>query len=463
MGRHKKCCNKECKDNRVFIRACDLPATIIRKGFYVLCDDVTWRRVDRAAITITVSDVTLDLQSHSIDLSSQAYVGISIASPSGASLENIVVRNGTIKNTPLTQALATANDVFFPLVATDPSGNPLPIGPSTIYPLTTIPITVAGILASGLEGASFENLQMDQVLYGIVSLLTVGYVSIDSCKFFNFGISFPNATTTPVAYGAAVFLAGLPTAPAVDLRLTNSDLNSQLSKWATVVYSGNGMVWERNTMTANAGPTPSTNPLIQGPCLFVNSTAGVARECESRNSNTLLEIQYTQAFEFIDCTSWQTYHNGIGVLFCEDVVVKGCIVHRAEGALGTPGVATGSGIKVNVSNNVLVQDSVFTGFTIGTTPTDSNGAGIAVAAANTSTIKNNQSTGNNWGIKEIATTTLQGFVFSENLPYSNNYLSNFANANSIANYLLLPPNNAIVVSISANGTTPVAPYVNLQP
>ena len=463
MGRDKKCCDKKCRDERVFISRCDLPATIVRNGFYVLCDDVVWKRADRAAITITVSDVTLDLQSHTIDLANQGYVGVNIVSPTGATLENIIVRNGTIKNTPLTQALATANDVFFPLVATDPSGNPLPIGPSTIYPLTTININVAGILASSLEGASFENLQMDQVLYGIVCLTTVGYVSIDNCKFFNFGVSYPSATTTPNAYGAGVFLAGLPTAPAVDLRLTNSDLNSQLSKWATVVYSGNGIVWERNTFTANAGPTPSANPLIQGPCLFVNSSAGVARECESRNSNTLLEIQYTQAFEFIDCTSWQTFHNGIGVLFCSDVVVKGCIVHRAEGALGAPGVATGSGIKVNVSNNVLLQDSVFTGFTIGTSATDSNGAGIAVAASNYSTIKNNQSTSNNWGIKEIASTTLQGFVFSELLPHSNNYLYNFANANNIANYLLLPPNNTLVISVAANGTAPVAPYVNLQP
>src|ERR1700733_4029709 len=135
------------------IKACEIPYTITRKGPYILCDDIVPPRDNGPPIIIATDDVTLDLGAHIIDLEYRANVGIFIATPNGLTLNNVVVENGTIKNSPLTQPVAVANDIFFPLVATDPSGTPLPIGPSTIYPLTTIGITVAGILAKGVQGA----------------------------------------------------------------------------------------------------------------------------------------------------------------------------------------------------------------------------------------------------------------------------------------------------------------------
>lgn len=461
------------------ISACDIPYTITRPGPYILCDNIVPPRNNLPPINIEVSDVTLDLGGHTIDLQYRASVGVFISGPGGVVINNVVVKNGTIKNTigvngPNAPAVAIANDVTFPLVAVV-AGVPLPVGPSASYPLTSIPITVAGILAYKLNGAIFRNITMYNVLYGIVTLQTVGYVRVDKCKLFNFGLTVPSTTSTPVAYGTGVFLAGTPSAPAVDLRMTNCDLNSQLSKFATVVFSADGCVWEYNATSSDAGPNPSPtgNPLIQGPVEFINCSAGVVRDCESRGSNTMLEAQYCEAFEFIDCTAWEIFHNGIGILFCSDVVIKGCIVHRAEGSTADPNVATGSGIKVNISNYVTLEDNVFTGFNIGTSATDSNGAGIAVAAANYAVIEYNKTSGNNWGIKEIATTTLTQnsvpYTFHETVPFSNNYISNFSNANvnntgGIGdNYLLLPPYNAIIVSISANGTAPVAPYVNLEP
>ena len=471
------------------IRACDIPYTITRPGTYILCDNIIPPVSNLHPIRIQVSD----------DLQYRANVGITISSSSGPVINNVVIKNGTIKNTPgvsgisgsTDQTIAVNNDVTFPLVAVV-AGLALPPGPSTSYPVTAYNITVAGILAYNLNGAIFKNVTMYSVLYGLVALNTIGYVRIDKSKFFNFGAAYPatpvpppGITPTPTAYGSAVFLAGTVSAPAVDLRMTNCDLNSQVSKFATVVLCADGCVWERNSTSSDSGPNPSPtgNPLIQGPIEFINCSAGIVRECESRGSNTMLETQYCEAFEFIDCTAWEVFHNGIGILFCSDVVLRNCIVHRAEAAATSdPAVATGSGIKINISNYVNVEDCVFTGFNQGVSPTDSNGAGIAVAAANYAVVKNNKTSGNNWGIKEIAMTTLSQstgggpiipYHFSELVPYSNNYLSNFSNANMNkvgaigANYLLLPPSpggtSNFVISISTNGITPVPSYVNLEP
>ncbi len=476
----KICAKADC-GGQTKINAKDAPLTIDKKGSYILDGNISACK-NVAPITIIADDVVLDLGGHTIDLKGKSNVGIYIASPTGGSIKNVVVRNGTIKNTPGVSgpdaaAVAIANDVTFPLVAVV-SGTPLPVGPSASYPLTSIPITVAGILANGLEGAIFENIIMYNVLYGLVALQTVGYVRVDKSKFFDFGLAVPSSTATPTAYGCAVFLAGTPSVPAVDLRMTNCDLNSQASKFATVVFSADGCVWEGNSTSSDSGPNPSPTgqPLIQGPIEFINCSGGVVRECESRGSNTMLETQYCEAFEFIDCCAWQVFHNGIGILFCTDMVIKGCIVHSVEGyAPISPSVATGSGIKLNASNYVTLEDSIFTGFNVAPfSATNSNGAGIAVAGSQFCIIQNNKTSGNNWGIKETLTATLTqngvAYVFPTTVPTpppSNNYIANFSNANGVpptgANYLLLAPYDGLVVTISTNLLTPVPSYVNLQP
>lgn len=491
-SKHGKCDPTVCIDR--------VPYVISKPGVYKLCKDVVYTQTNAAAITISSNNVTLDLGQHTIDLNYQGFVGIQIGNGSSV-IEDVTVKNGTIKNTILTQAVATSNDFFYPLVATTTTyPNGLPVGVNSTYPSPTFNFTVGGIIGTSLYGAVFENLEMNQVLYGIVVTTppadttdTLGYITIDRVNIFDFGVSYPSAVTvTPVAYGSGIVLAGTPVNPMINLRVTNSNLNSQSSKFATQVFSAEGLVWENNFTSANAGPVPSTTnpppagspllyPLIQGPISFVNSSHGVVQNCEAHNSNTLFEAQYCTGFDFINCRGWGTFHNGIGILFDTDVIVKGCSIHRAEGPYVAGGaVQAGSGIKINVSDYVYLEDSVFTGFDILGTNTDSNGAGIATAASNYSTIIYNNVSGNNYGIKEVHSTSLAGIPFTSvttaTSPYylTNSYYTNNSTSNFVANYFFAnnttvgansptnPWSTAVVVSTTLN-PAPVAPYANLEP
>jgi hypothetical protein len=544
-GSRRNSCNRRCE--KISITARDIPYFIGEPGIYQLCDDLIFSSTLTPAITILSSDVSLDLGGHTINLASTALNAILIGDPTGQTvLENIDIYNGTIRNGPLTQALAIATDIYFPLVAQEMNTPPgvtgvvvvATQGPSTNYVYPPLPadspagpylpfdkLNVGAIIAHAVRGVSFRKLSVAEVLYGIIvaspqslssplATTTMGYIEVDNCNFYDFGVSFPPVpplTGSTVAYGSGVVLAGTPSNYLVDLRVHDSEFTSENAQRGTIVFSGDGSVWERVTLTANAGPNPgpTQNPLIIGPCLWVNSIAGICRECESRNSNTMFEIQYCKAFEFVDCTAWESFHNGFGILFSSDIVLDRCQAHRAEGLLvpvnGITGpVASGSGIKINISSFVTVKQCVFTGWNIpgglvyapggGVTgtplTTDSNGAGIAIAAADYNTIIDNVTSGNTWGIKEIRTTTLrnspsQTYIFAVQANFgpagttgSNSLYRNISNSNGLepvgatgsyvpaslpSNYLILNAVGNPIISTNANGAAAVAPYVNLQP
>jgi len=219
----------------------------------------------------------------------------------------------------------------------------------------------------------------------------------------------------------------------------------------------------------------------------------------------MFEIQYCKGFEFVECTTWESFHNGFGILFSNNVVIDRCNAQRTEGLLTFGGpVASGSGVKVNISQFVTIKNSTFSGWnipgglTVGSTgsvtgtplATDSNGAGIALAACDYNTIIDNVANGNVWGVKEIKSTTLrnspsQTYTFtilasfgSTGSTGSNVIHRNEANANGLqpvgatgsyipavlpSDFLILNPIGNPVISTNANGSTPVAPYVNMSP
>lgn len=125
---------------------------VIREpGVYHLCSDVTVQ--SGPAIEIAASCVTLDLQQHTIDGSGQACVGVLVSGSvsDGTVRDNVIVRNGTLKN-------FRADFVSCP----------------------TLPI-VAGLTANGAKNLQLHQLTVLGALNGIgVSASEI--VKITACK-----------------------------------------------------------------------------------------------------------------------------------------------------------------------------------------------------------------------------------------------------------------------------------------
>ena len=80
---------------RTPIHSADLPLTISQSGSYYIAENITFSTVDTNGITITASNVTIDLCGFTIQGPNTGTAGAAIASDSQA-IENITILNGTI-------------------------------------------------------------------------------------------------------------------------------------------------------------------------------------------------------------------------------------------------------------------------------------------------------------------------------------------------------------------------------
>lgn len=112
--------------------------------------------------------------------------------------------------------------------------------------------------------------------------------------------------------------------------------------------------------------------------------------------------------------------NGIE-LTCNNGCIKDCTISRSA-----RNQICGSGIKLYESHTVIIMNNVVTGFKLGISRFDADGAGIVLVKCSHCLVKDNTLIGNNFGIK--------------NQPVEDNtFLSNIAINNEIDNYIGLNP------------------------
>lgn len=112
------------------------------------------------------------------------------------------------------------------------------------------------------------------------------------------------------------------------------------------------------------------------------------------------------------------------VLSCQNGQIKNCIISRSPS-----GSTLSSGMKLHHSSHLVIQNNMVTGFTLGSSRNDSEGAGIVISSCTSCIIRENIVSGNNFGIKDCPVGSGQ----------DNTYLRNVAVGNVIDNYIGLNP------------------------
>lgn len=389
------------------IKQCDLPYTACQPGVYVLESNLYWDRTDIAAITVTSPSVTIDLNLFTIDLKNMGTRAIF-----AAGVTQLYILNGNIKN----GAKSPVETAIIP-----------PFTPSFTFP----DITAAVIRLDSCSNVRLMDLNIDNVLYGIVGTNMIDDVVVYNVEVFHFGIiTTINNLVQPVGGGLILSGASL-TNNLVDVTILECKIQSQTGYNSILLNYTTGFTISGCENTA--GRVSVTGQTL-GCYTFTNSSSGVIKNSTARYCTQPIFALRVTGVDVINNQIWDTNHNGMEFVFSNNCTYQNNTIHQS---LDAPSVGfLGSGIKVTVGNYFIVTGNKVTGFTFGTDPTDSNGAGISIGASNFCTIQGNQVNGNNFGIKEILTEAVGPPPPFTGTPST--YVQNVAVGNIINNYIGIP-------------------------
>lgn len=407
MGKKEIKLKIQCSGKTFPIKQCDLPYTACRSGVYVIEEDLYWDRTDVAAITVTASSVTINFNYFTVDLKN---MGTRAIFASGVT--QLFILDGNIKNgakSPLE-------------LVTIPPFNPIPVFPN---------ITAAVIRLDSCSNVRLKNLNIDNVLYGIVGTNMIDDVIAYNVDIFHFGvISTIGGLIQPV--GGGLILSGASTINnLVDVTILECKIQSQTGYNAILLNFTNGFTIDSCQNTAGrVGVTGQTC----GCFTFTDSSSGVVKNSTGRYSTQPIFGLRVTGVDVINNQIWDTNHNGMEFVFSNNCSYQGNTVHQS---LDNPAVGfLGSGIKVTVGNFFAVKNNVVSGFTFGTSLVDSNGAGISIGASNNCIIQDNVVYGNNFGIKEILSENVGPPPPKVGTPST--YLRNTATGDLVQNYVGIP-------------------------
>ena len=398
---------KPCADI-VWIRQCDLPFLAKKSGLYRLESDLHFDHSDVAAITVAANSVTIDLNQFTIDLRGK---GIQAIAATGVT--QLRIENGNIKNSS-----------FTPLqTVTIPPFNPIPVFPN---------ITVAAIRLDSSSNVNIDNINIDNVLYGVVGTNMISDIVVNKLQVFHFGqIATVSGLTQPV--GGGLILSGASLSNNLqDVTITNCQIESTTGYNAILLNFTNGFAIKKSQCTA--GRVAVVGQTL-GCYTFTDSSSGVVKDSVGRYSTQPFFALRVSGIDVIGNEIYNTNHNGMEFVFSNNCSYQNNTVHQV---LDDPTVGfLGSGIKVTVGNFFAVKGNVVSGFTIGTSLVDSNGAGISIGASTNCIIQDNVVYGNNFGIKEILSEDVGPPPPKVGTPST--YLRNTATADLVQNYVGIPP------------------------
>ncbi|XWV26863.1 hypothetical protein QJ857_gp0187 [Tupanvirus soda lake] len=429
---HKK--NTFCEKVIKFSRE-DLPFRIQEPGTYCLTDNVMFTDLASAAIIIETSDVHLDLAHHYIDLLNTGAQAINIRNASRVSIYNGTIKNVTFNN----QILEDINIPPF----------------SNIYTLPNI--RLAAIKADRVSLLDISNLVVENAPYGIVITNAGNNIVINNVRMNKIGttIAVPvNNTTVNEPLGAGIVVGGQTnTIRARDILIEDVVLSSDDAKFGILLVFVNSFVIARSM--ASSGRFISVPPTILanvGSVAIMDSSYGSIVNSHLHSGIQPIFTIRAYSINIEDIKMVDTLSDGVQLTFSDHITIRNCETQRSNASANL--LEPGSGYKLYVCNCCVVEDSVATGFTTGTT--GPNGVGITLSACNNCTIVDNITTCNNIGIQELLTFSADRIYVGT----PSTYYRNISHSNNITNY-----QNISDQIIDTNGVpvnTTVVPWANLE-
>jgi parallel beta-helix repeat protein len=452
----------------------DIPYTVRVPGKYLLGSNVT-NAAQVAAITVAVP-ATIDLSGNAIDLANAGGSGIVV----NTGVTGVEIYNGIIKN--------AGNPG--PVAATVP--NP-PVNPAafTNIPdirnayITAIQFQYPFALANPANGVAIflQDTVSDVVIHDMLFLndfIGIGGQSsnnniiISNCQAFECGFDFgASLGEAPFRGGGVIFNNTKDVTFSSNLQIDTCNFATTVGFFGALYVQGVDSTIKNSeavtpfnttgadsTKTASFGNEYCTRCVIencnsrgaQSGFIFIASNYGVCKNCTGSGfSDNCFDVEFSVGYTVENCTAELAIlvpqpspiiNKCIGFtsVFSEGSSFLNCI---AKNTAVTPTPTFSSGFFL------IANDSV-----ISNCQSIDNQVGFAYRGSSNCTMNDNIAVGN----------VAQGFINTPIfalVPANNIFIRNFASNNG-TNY---DPSvvNAHVISISANGSTAVAPYVNLQP
>lgn len=391
------------------INQCDLPFFSNKSGVYRLASDIHVTDVTRGVINFqSTESVTLDLNGYTIDLQGNGFRAIV-----ATDIRQLFITNGNIKNGSFS--------ILEPVII--PPFSPIPSFPN---------ITAAAIRLARCSNVRLNKLNVDNVLYGVVGTELTSDIVVTQVQVYRFGqMTTISGLVQPIG-GALLFSGASNTSRLRDVTIEDCQLQSE-NGYNSILFNFVNGAYVYNVQ-ATAGRLGVVGQTL-GCFTTTDSSSVVYKKCFGRFCTQPFFNLRCTAVDIIDCESLDTNHNGIEFVFSNECSIQKCTIHRVA---SSPAPAfLGSGIKAQVSNGITITGTKVTGFDVGSLPTDTNGAGIAIGACNKCVLKDNILQSNNFGIKEILVVAVgppPAFVGTPGL-----YLRNVAFGNQIQPYVGLDP------------------------
>lgn len=456
------------------ITQADIPYTVRVPGKYVLGGNIT-NPAQRAAITVTVPS-TIDLCGNTIDLANAGGSGIVVNSgTTGVEIYNGIIKNAgnpgdvaaTVPNPPVNPgAFTNIPDIRNAYIAAIQFQYP--------FALANPANGVAIFLQSGVSDVIIDKMLFLNDFIGIGGESSNNNVAISNCQAFECGFDFgPSLGEAPFRGGGVIFNNTKNETFSNDLQIDNCIFSTTVgfcgalyiqaldstmkNSEAVTPYNTTGA---DTTKTASFGNEYCTRCVIQN-CnsrgaqsgfIFIASNYGVCKDCTSNGfSDNSFDVEFSIGYTIENCVAEQAIlvpqpspiiNKCIGFtsVFSESTSFINCV---AKNTTVSPSPVFSSGFFL-IANNSIISNC----------QSVDNQLGFAYRGCTNCTMNDNSAVGN------VTDGYINTPIFAL-VPSNNIFIRNFASNNG-TNYDASIV-NAPVISISANGSTPVAPYVNLEP
>lgn len=452
----------------------DIPYTVRVPGKYVLGANVT-NAVQRAAITVAVP-CTIDLCGNAIDLGNAGGSGIVVNSGvTGVEIYNGIIKNAgnpgevaaTVPNPPVNpgaftnipdirNAYITAIQFQYPFALANPANG------------------VAIFLQSGVSEVVINNMLFLNDFIGIGGESSNNNIAISNCQAYECGFDFGSSLgEAPLRGGGIIFNNIKDETFSSDLQVDNCIFSTTVGFCGALyiqavdsVIKNSEALTPYNTTGADTTKTASFGNEYCSRCvidncnsqgaqsgfIFIASNYGVCKNCTGSGfSDNCFDVEFSIGYTVENCTAQLAIlvpqpspiiNKCIGFtsVFSEATSFINCI---AKNTAVTPSPVFSSGFFLIANNSVISNCQSI-----------DNQLGFAYRGCTNCTMNDNSAVGN------ITDGYINTPIFAL-VPANNIFIRNFASNNG-TNYDASIV-NAPVISISANGSTAVAPYVNLEP
>lgn len=431
------------------------------------------------AIQISSDDVEIEGNFNVIDLGSAGGVGISIdPGQSGIQIRNLIFKNTGSPGAPAQNNITVTLPLAQIAVQTTVEAIQAIIKPlyQAVNPTASDNSKAAGILISNASAnIRITNCIFDTCYVGIQVLGQVNNLEVSACQSLNCGIQYTDPAVVPPFRGGFLLAYNTSSDLSLNWKVNNNVLQSNNALFGILLYAVANSSFQNNISEINFGlDFSAVSESVNFGHYFCDSLQWI--NCKSKGGQDGIQSLFSTNGTIIGFEAQGFTDQGIDVDNTVGYTVQNCVVNNSTLTAPGPDIAANKhcGISAIISIDVVIENCTVS--RIVDSPLLPFTGGIVVAAAKNVTLKNNTVNDSTFGIKliilqnsVIQSNTVNGnlamgLIFLPTSPLTsvpsiaNVFISNVAAGNT-TNMVNINP----TVSISGNGTTAVAPYVNLIP